>query len=292
MMKIEVLFVISMSLLTFSIAKLKCGINKNGFLPRIIGGKIVPKHAYPWMIFLEFHFFNTTETGRCGGTLINDQWILTAAHCLEGVKNKNFDKIISYFDINDLSEIQHSSSTSLKILIDPKHVSLFIRLFFYQSNNHFQIYLHEKYESFINNDIGLLKLNKKINFDAERGNISPICLPKKGSTINEANCYGVGWGKTETNKFSSKLLQTHMPMVPLRICKKLYPITSNQICAGTHAHTICDGYSSGPLQCLNKDNTWTIEGIISYSDSQCKLYAAFTRVEKYINWINNIIYNN
>ena len=133
---------------------------------------------------------------------------------------------------------------------------------------------------------------KYIHFEAEHGNILPICLPKKGRPVNGTNCYGVGWGKTKSGELSTKLRQAKMTIVSNKECGKIFPVTQNQICAGTGKNTVCEGDSGGPLQCLNEDNTWTVEGITSYVEEHCRYFGAFTRVEKYIDWINDVIHHN
>ena len=140
----------------------------------------------------------------------------------------------------------------------------------------------------------MLKLSKPINFNEVHNYISPICLPKKSASLNETNCFGVGWGRIGVNSpTTSNLLQAHLPIIPLDQCQKRFLVNQNHICAGNKVHSVCSGDSGGPLQCLNKDNTWTIEGIVSYGPMEtCKMFQVFTRVEKYIDWISNIINHN
>ena len=51
--------------------------NADGYLMRIIGGKEVTRHQYPWMVL--FHYVGVN--GHCGGSLIHHRYVLTAAHC-------------------------------------------------------------------------------------------------------------------------------------------------------------------------------------------------------------------
>jgi chymotrypsin len=61
---------------------------------RIVGGYNAPAHYWPWMALLQMNF--KTKNGRiqrdrCGGSIISNQWILTAAHCFD---EDNEDKFI------------------------------------------------------------------------------------------------------------------------------------------------------------------------------------------------------
>ena len=66
-----------------------CG-KKNNFkfndnLEKIVGGNKSLTHEYPWQALVKGRYFFTTFT--CGGAIISDEWILTAAHCIDGLDN-------------------------------------------------------------------------------------------------------------------------------------------------------------------------------------------------------------
>ena len=52
----------------------------NAVAPRIVGGSPIDITAAPWQVLLRIN--NATQ---CGGAIINDSWILTAAHCMNGI---------------------------------------------------------------------------------------------------------------------------------------------------------------------------------------------------------------
>ena len=47
---------------------------------RIVGGNQAPKDAWPWQAMLA----STGGSQFCGGSLIDEQWVLTASHCVDG----------------------------------------------------------------------------------------------------------------------------------------------------------------------------------------------------------------
>ena len=62
-----------------------CGLanNEESISGRIIGGTETSSNEFPWQVYL----FKETNSGAryvCGGSIIDSQWVLTAAHCVEG----------------------------------------------------------------------------------------------------------------------------------------------------------------------------------------------------------------
>src|SRR5689334_22686141 len=141
---------------------------------KIMGGSPAPRHAYPWMVMLRSHTIQS-----CGGTLINDRFILTAAHCLKNVKNENIDLI---FGINDLNENYVNRSVINRII--PA-----------------QYDMKESTQPF---DIALLEFSPP--FTKMEPRINPICLPSE-STNSFDNLKAIGWGIEGTTFFGSKSQQ-------------------------------------------------------------------------------------
>lgn len=125
-----------------------CGLpNKN----RIVGGTAVRSNKYPWTVQLL-----QGRNGRlfCGGTLIQSQYVLTAAHCVHGMRWQNIHVRLNQYDRNAGSAAAITKSIS-------------------------KATVHEEYNtSTLVNDIAILKLSEAVPIN---GDIRPACLPPNGN---------------------------------------------------------------------------------------------------------------
>ena len=71
----------------------KCGVKTVNppFGDRIIGGRNALPMEWPWQASM---LVRNISRHRCGGTIINSQWIMTAAHCVDGFKDPNEWKVV------------------------------------------------------------------------------------------------------------------------------------------------------------------------------------------------------
>ena len=121
------------------------------------------KGRYPWLVALRtsngYHF--------CGGALISDIWVLTAAHC-------QFSKFGDIIVAKTLKREEGEVIFKADKVIDHPNAK----------KNKFGIW---------EDDFQLLRLTEKVNFDDE---LSPICLPSKDANFKEQKCWLAGWGRT------------------------------------------------------------------------------------------------
>ncbi|XP_015241268.1 PREDICTED: serine protease 27-like [Cyprinodon variegatus] len=137
-----------------------CG--KPSLNTRIVGGEAAPPGSWPWQVSLH------TSTHFCGGSLINNQWVLTAAHCVLGSPTG----ITAYLgrQSQEGSNSHEVSRTVSLITIHPEY----------------------NYGTSWNNDIALLKLSEPVNFTSY---ISPVCLAALNSTFySGVESWITGWG--------------------------------------------------------------------------------------------------
>lgn len=141
-------------------------------------------------------------------------------------------------------------------------------------------------------DIGLVFLRNDVSFT---DNISPICLLENPLPPIQ-NYHVAGWGRTETQKISSKKIKTFLPSFQWSNCVEMYRklninITERQICAGgSKNRDTCQGDSGGPLMVVQND-TWYIAGVVSFGVSCGRegWPGVYVHIPNYIDWINATI---
>lgn len=229
---------------------------------RIVGGHETNPHRYPWMASLA----DTNLEPFCGGALINDRYILTAAHCLPETTVARVRIILGHHDLKKLRE-----ATVL-------HAERFIYHMRYQDTDPVQKF-----------DIALIKLRERVNFTDI---IHPVCLPGKGTPSKDfERLFVAGWGRIGENQITSdRLLEADVPEVSMNDCYRLLHrsrVGPDHICAGNRSFDSCEGDSGGPLMTEVKGRVVQV-GLVSWGVA-CghRMYpGVFTRISSYARWIN------
>uniref|UniRef100_A0A452IQ26 Peptidase S1 domain-containing protein n=1 Tax=Gopherus agassizii TaxID=38772 RepID=A0A452IQ26_9SAUR len=227
---------------------------------RIVGGAPCIPHSMPWQAAL----FMGSQL-NCGGTLIDRNWVVTAAHC----------HCPPWTSVR-LGEhnIRHLDWTE-QLRLSEKTI------------------LHPGYNSASkDNDIMLIKLLTPANLNK---NVQPLELPTSCPSPKE-ECVVSGWGTTKSPQlyFPPVLHCGKVSIFSQEQCRSIYPryYTENMLCAGVLEGGIdsCQGDSGGPLLCNGK-----LQGIVSWGTQTCALPnkpGVYVAVCKYVDWIRETINNN
>ncbi|BFG03682.1 mite allergen Der p 3 [Drosophila madeirensis] len=245
----------------------RCGLINT--LHKIVGGQETRIHQYPWMavILIHEHFY-------CAGSLINDLYVLTAAHCVDGVPA----------ELLSLRFLEHNRNHPNVDLLVQRSVS--------------KVKVHELYNprSF-DNDIALLRLSQPV--DVEGLHLRPICLPIQGHSFDHEMAIVTGWGAQTEEGFASETLQeVDVLVIPQSVCRnstayKPKDITDNMLCAGQLVEggkDACGGDSGGPLQVTfdERPGQYQLAGIVSWGVGCARpnTPGVYTRVNQYLRWLS------
>ncbi|CAI9722758.1 atrial natriuretic peptide-converting enzyme-like isoform X3 [Octopus vulgaris] len=207
---------------------------------------------YPWQVAVEHitgaysDFYYSTEY-FCGGTILHNDWIISAAHCFVGKKKESL--IIKVGDHN--KKIWDTYEQTFKVA---------------------ELIIHAKYDdNSYDYDIALIKIepNRKGNGIVFNDYVQPACLPDKNTTYFESErCHISGWGNTG-KAYPSILKAATVPLIEAHLCKAMYKnsITPRMICAGYVEGGLnsCQGDDGGPLVC-NIDGVYTLTGVTSWGN--------------------------
>ncbi|XP_055980050.1 anionic trypsin [Sorex fumeus] len=217
---------------------------------KIVGGYTCEENSVPYQVSLNsgYHF--------CGGSLINDQWVVSAAHCYK-------------------SRIQvRLGEHNIKVQEGNE-----------QFINSVKVIRHPRFSSWtLDNDIMLIKLSSPAVLNSR---VAAISLPSSCAPAG-TQCLISGWGNTLSNGVNNpELLQClDAPLLSQEQCEASYPgqITDNMVCAGflEGGKDSCQGDSGGPVVCNGE-----LQGVVSwgYGCAQKNKPGVYTRVCNFVDWI-------
>lgn len=247
--------------------------------PQIVGGNPASLNEYPWQVAIVSADEPNPLNGQfCGASLIDAEWVLTAAHCVvDGPLFTAPAEIEVVLGILNLSDGPTTGSTGQRLAVD-------------------QVIPYSGYvENATNNDLALLHLATPATLNAAVG-IVDLVGPADSSLFEPGDTATVtGWGATsEGGAGSNALLEVSMPIVSNLTCNAPASyngqITSAMLCAGQALGGVdsCQGDSGGPLVVSDGLGGQIQAGIVSWGTGCARpnLYGVYTRVALFSSWID------
>ncbi|XP_030386347.1 serine protease 3-like [Scaptodrosophila lebanonensis] len=228
---------------------------------RITNGKTAVAGQFPYQVGLSFS--SGSSGWWCGGSIIDNQWVLTAAHCTKGATS-----VTIYYGATQRTSPQLTQTVA--------------------SSNFVQ---HSSYNSIIlSNDISLIK-TPSVTFSSSINKVQLPAIASSYSTYAGQQAIASGWGKISDSAtgVASTLQYENFEVVSVATCQATYgslTVTSKVICVATpNKISTCSGDSGGPLTLASDGKLIGVTSFVSSAGCESGAPAGFTRVTSYLDWI-------
>lgn len=251
--------------------------------PRIIGGADASIEDYPWQVALISNVNDLYDSQSCGGSLVDEQWVLTAAHCVTE-EDGNGNPVLAATPTHVVVGITNLSDGSQAQIIPVDSITF-----------------HPSYEpASFNNDLALIKLANPVDMTSCGARCAIIPLI---SAANEDDLMDVGtaafisgWGNQSNTGASNFPVQLQAAQVSIMDCVgsgsgySVSDITNNMICAGipsTFTKDTCQGDSGGPIVVSKGNDGYIQVGIVSFGEgcAMANYPGVYTRISRYSTWL-------
>ncbi|KAB0803373.1 hypothetical protein PPYR_00343 [Photinus pyralis] len=252
-----------------------CGIRPLLKTARIVGGKGAAFGEFPWQVLVrESTWLGLFTKNKCGGVLISNRFVMTAAHCQPGF----LASLVAVFGEHDISG-ERESKRSL-------------------SRNVKRVIVHRNYDPVtFENDLALLELEHPVLFDEH---IVPICLPRESEDFTGRMATVTGWGRLKYGGGVPSILQeVQVPIMENQVCQEMFRtaghskvILESFLCAGyaNGQKDSCEGDSGGPLVLQRVDGRYQLAGTVSHGIKCAAPYlpGVYMRTAYYKPWIESV----
>ena len=249
------------------------------------------KGAFPYLVSLDLSRVTIPDwpheisTHACSGVIVSDRYVVTAAHCFNGVPDSpvfhrgTFSNASNWEVVTGVHSLNTSMDEGTRYDVD-------------------QITIHEGYDSYLKidpmalNNIALMRLRSRIQYSDL---VSPVCLPDPGQSF-QANgaCLMAGWGGG-----GGYMKTTQMAVGPWAAnaeCRAKFGVFQNvrvdaasHVCFGTGDVPVCIGDTGGPVVC-KLGAKYVLAGLVSnfgypYCGREYRVPGAFVNVANFVGWI-------
>jgi len=243
--------------------------------PRIVGGSKASFGRWPWQISLR-QWRTSTYLHKCGAALLNENWAITAAHCVDNVPPSDLLLRLGEYDLAEEEEPYLYQERRVQIVAS--HPQFDPRTFEY--------------------DLALLRFYEPVVFQP---NIIPVCVPDSDENFIGRSAFVTGWGRLyEDGPLPSVLQEVSVPVINNTLCEGMYRnagyiehIPHIFICAGYRkgGYDSCEGDSGGPMVIQREDKRFLLAGVISWGIgcAEPNQPGVYTRISEFREWINQIL---
>lgn len=232
----------------------------NPGIQKIVGGVEANSGEFPFIVSLQHSYYGHF----CGGSLIAKNWVLTAAHCVDGITPSYI--LIGLQNQSDASQAE--KFTPVKIIKHPN----------WDSNT-------------MTADYALIKLSGESKY--------PVIKMNSKEITGTPTFTVAGWGVTSesSQSVSKKLMKVDVPFVDQQTCSLAYPNSINDymICAGFKdgGKDSCQGDSGGPLV-MGTGSSRVLVGVVSWGEGCARpnKYGVYSKVKNAVEWVNSQMKSN
>ncbi|KAL7646386.1 UNVERIFIED_CONTAM: hypothetical protein RMT77_003299 [Armadillidium vulgare] len=271
-------YIIQRPISSYEINNCTCGLDNviRRIEPRIYGGHVYKPSEFPWLVgFINYGYY------YCAGTLINERYIISAAHCFKYYDRKI--KKAKYVDLNEVKIILGTNYIDKLVIIGFTAIS-------YLEVTPLYVRFHPRYNPrYLQYDISIVKIDGVIDKYSRR--IFPLCLPPVRYKYENVEAFVIGWGYTSKSSTSTKSARiADVKVFPNKECEKKWRSNYKSlimICAAKKGKDTCTGDSGGPLLIRLSNFQYALIGVTSFG-RKCgdfKHPGIYTRVSRFVPWI-------